>query len=74
MVRGSHIRDDESGSEDGSHAPASVALFSFQGGGGKPHLLASHIFTSVGATGAWPCKNIIEPNGSIPWSNAFFFH
>lgn len=73
MVRWPLTRDsDESGCEDGSHALASVSSFSFEGGGRKPHLLASHIFISIGATRAWPCKNIIEPNGSIPWGNAFF--
>lgn len=41
---------------------------------GSPHLPAlPHIFRSVKATSAWPCKNIIAPNGSIPWGDVFFF-
>lgn len=30
-------------------------------------------FFSVRATRAWPYKNIIEQNGSLPWGKAFFF-
>lgn len=41
---------------------------------GSPHLPAScHIFISVEATRAWPCKDIIAPSGSIPWGQCTFF-